>query len=369
MVASGAGSSKGRTSWQSKPEQNDYQSFIGFMVYYLNDLCPPNLREHNLSSPTCRPQLTNLSLIQSQAIMPNWHPRLLLAGYSYGALITTCLPPILSSIIYPFQNPQPGSSYAEIRLRASYLATQQNILIKSHFQSLLSSPTRGRRHPTDDFTLQSPKTRKPNNSVRIGGEEDLRRASHDSHRSRSSFTIDTPERVRRSVDRLRHISNRRPIIRSDSQGSMGFTNKDNGSDVSIETPQQQSTVDEKSRIQEIPGVIANVQVAYLLVSPLQGIIGSLATMGSMGLSRQKVALTEHEMKLVVDPTLALYGDNDVFVSVRKLRSWVERLEGTNKSGQQCEFRHKEIAGAGHFWHDHGAIDILQEEVKEFVGSL
>ena len=150
MVASGAGTSKGRTSWQSKPEQNDYQSFIGFMVYYLNDLCPPNLREHNLSSPTCRPQLTNLSLIQSQAIMPNWHPRLLLAGYSYGALITTCLSPILNSIIFPFQNPQPGSAHAEIRLRASYLATQQNILIKSHFQSLLASPTRGRRHPTDE---------------------------------------------------------------------------------------------------------------------------------------------------------------------------------------------------------------------------
>lgn len=365
----GAGTSKGRTSWQSKAEQNDYISFIGFMVYYLNDLCQLTTSETNLNSPAAHPQLNNLSPIKSQAIMPEWHPRLLLAGYSYGALITTCLPPMLSSIIAPFQTPQPGSSYAEIRLRASSLATQQNVLIKSHFQSHLASPTRGRRHPMDDFTLHSPKTRKSNGGVRIGGEEDLRRASHDSYRSRSSFTIDTPERVRRSVDRLRHMSNRGPSIRSDSRGSMGLTNKGNGSNDSIEKAPQQPTVDEKSKIQGIPGIVANLQVAYLLVSPLQGLIGTLATMGSTGLSRQKVALTEYEMKLTIDPTLALYGDDDVFVSVRKLRTWVERLEGGSKSGQHCSFRRKEIPGAGHFWHDHEAIKTLQEEVKDFVGTL
>jgi len=367
--ASGAGTSKGRTSWQSKPEQNDYVSFIGFMIYYMNDLCPPNAPEYNLSSPTTWPQLNNLNKIESQAIISNWNPRILLAGYSYGALITTCLPPALSSIIAPFQNPRPGSSFAEIRLRASGLATQQNTLLKSHFQSLLASPTRGRRHPTDDYTLHSPKIRKSNGGVRIGGEEDLRRASHDSYQSRNSFGIDTPERVRRSVDRLRHINIRGSSRRSGSRGSICLRNKDNGSDDSIEKKSQQTPVDEKNNIKAIPGILDNIQVAYLLVSPLQGMISTLATMGSTGLGRQSVALSEHEVKLTVDPTLALYGDHDVFVSGKKLRSWVERLDSANESGSPSKFRNKEIPGAGHFWHDHEALKTLQDEVKDFVGSL
>ena len=339
------------------------------MVYYLNDLCPPNASEDNPNSSTNWSQLNNLIPIQSQALVPDWHTRLLLAGYSYGALITTCLPPILSNIVAPFQSPRPGSSFAEIRLRASCLATQQNVLIKSHFQSLITSPIRGRRHPTDDYNLQSPKIRKSNGGVRIGGEEDLRRASHDSHRSRSTFTIDTPERVRRSVDRFRHMSNRGPSRRSGSRGSVGQANKGNELDDSTEVLPQQTLVDEKNKIQAVPGIVDSVRVAYLLVSPLQGFISTLATMGSIGLIRQNIATTQHEAKLTVDPTLALYGDDDLFVSARKLRSWVERLDGMSQQANQCNFRHKEIVGAGHFWHNHDAIKSLQEEVKSFVGSL
>jgi len=52
-----------------------------------------------------------------------------------------------------------------------------------------------------------------------------------------------------------------------------------------------------------------------------------------------------------------------------LRSWVERLDGMSQQANQCNFRHKEILGAGHFWHDHDAIKSLQEEVKSFIGSL
>jgi hypothetical protein len=39
----------------------------------------------------------------------------------------------------------------------------------------------------------------------MGGEEDIRRASHESFRSRSSFTIEAAETVRKSVDRVRSI--------------------------------------------------------------------------------------------------------------------------------------------------------------------
>jgi pimeloyl-ACP methyl ester carboxylesterase len=82
----------------------------------------------------------------------------------------------------------------------------------------------------------------------------------------------------------------------------------------------------------------------------------------------KDTIPENEMKLVVDPALALYGDDDVFVSIKRLRSWAGKLMGAGKGGRG-QFRHREVANAGHFWHDHDALKILQEEVKEFVRSL
>lgn len=239
MVYRGAGTSKGRTSWQSKPEQNDYISFIGFMVFYLHLLSPPQ-------APPNQPVFTrsdyDLTPVPSQALPPphtehlspkssrpsitiqsersDGNPRLLLAGYSYGALITSSLPAILSSIIAPFQNPLPASAHAEIRLRAECLAVQQNDLMHRNISSLLESlhHRRGRSLGADDL-LHSPKTR---GGVRMGGDEDSRRVSHDSYRSRSSFTMETPELVRKSVDRVRSITraNRFPPRRQDSHSTL-----------------------------------------------------------------------------------------------------------------------------------------------------
>jgi pimeloyl-ACP methyl ester carboxylesterase len=73
------------------------------------------------------------------------------------------------------------------------------------------------------------------------------------------------------------------------------------------------------------------------------------------------------MKLAVDPSLVVFGDDDVFVSVKRLRSWAEKLsEASNGSGR---FRYAEVKKAGHFWLDSEAVKILQEEVKAFVETL
>jgi hypothetical protein len=75
----------------------------------------------------------------------------------------------------------------------------------------------------------------------------------------------------------------------------------------------------------IPGVGIGLQMGYLLVSPLQGLVNNLLSMWSLR-ALGKDSITENEMKLTMDPTLVLFGDNDIFVSCKRLRAWAERLE-------------------------------------------
>jgi hypothetical protein len=149
------------------------------MVYYMHLLSPPPIPT-DIAITASDSELHNLSPVPSQALPPPRHsdpryvtatvngstplapaiavqeevieasdsgPRLLLAGYSYGALITTYLPPIISSVIAQFQSPAEGSAHAEIRLRAKCLAAQQNEAMQTQISSLLNarSHKRGRK--------------------------------------------------------------------------------------------------------------------------------------------------------------------------------------------------------------------------------
>lgn len=397
----GAGASKGRTSYQSKPEQSDYLSFVGFMIYYMHLLSPPPVPTDLLKFTRFDSELHDLTPVPSQALppprlsdpryvtaavpnphpavpapaiavrgntveVPNTGPCLLLAGYSYGALITTYLPPIISSIIAQFQSPAEGSAHSEIRLRAECLAAQQNEVMQTQITSLLNahSHKRGRSLHADDL-LHSPKLRKSSGGVRMGGEENLRRASHDSYRSRSSFTIETPEMVRRSVDRVRSIGKTKRFLpkRQNSASSP----KANGSQSSFEhvSPEDGSSKMDTVVCKEVPGIGSGLQTAYLLISPLQGLVSHLLTLWS---SRSwKDQIPDHEMKLTVDPSLVVFGDDDLFVGAKRLRSWVGKLSAASKGSGR--FRHAEVSGAGHFWQDFEAVKLLQEEVQAFVKTL
>jgi hypothetical protein len=386
----------------------DYQSMVGFMVYYMHHLTLPHIPTDVPNLARSDPELHDLSPIPSQALpssgmsdarypsaqissptsstpsiitpkeglhLPNTKPRLLLAGYSYGAMITVSLPPIINSIILSFQRPSPGSAQAEIRLRADALAEQQNDLICAEISTLLSTQThrRGRSLNTDDL-LSSPKLRKSSGGVRMGGEENLRRASHDSYNPRHSFHA--PDSIRKSMDRVRSIgkSKRLSPRRQNTQGSFASSHrsgksKGNGSESSLEQDNEILKAPENAAMKEIAGICDDLQPAYLLISPLQGLINNLATMWSSHSGKGKDSISENEMKLAVDPTLALFADDDGFVSIKKLRPWAEKLSNARKGGKAAQFKYTEVAGAGHFWHDYQAIKILQEDVKTFVREL
>jgi len=329
------------------------------------------------------------SILTSMA-MPQLQPLLLLGGYSYGALVTTQLP-TLSSIISLFHAPRPGTAASEIVLRAKQLAKQQNEafactanVLKKKLAKTSSSTTpklsRGRSLQAESaFSSRKPSA---TTSIRLGGEEsdpDLRRASHESHSHRSLYF--EPERLRKSIDRVRSLA-RRSDFRSSSTSQQrkgsdsSRRSSSGGSFLSLEivSPLDAAVENAEHGGSEVDNIgLDDIKVSYLLISPLQGLVTKLATMWSNTSrpktkdpsSKTKDTNCDVEKKLVENDTIAIFGDEDIFSTSKKLRLWADRL-GSNINSR---FRHVEISGAGHFWHEEGVADQMEANVAEFVSGL
>ena len=262
---------------------------IGFLVYYI----------HHLDAS--RPDDAE-------------RPVFLLAGYSYGAMITTQLPP-LQAVIASFSTPSTNCDAGQIRSRAESLALQQREILHAHSH-------RG--------------------SLRVG-EGGSPRKSRDSWR-RSLSIDDAEEKLRKSMRDFR--AKTLPRHSSSHPGSPS------------RRPALPPSPPEVVSFSAMPGLI-QPRPAHLLISPLQGIITQLATVSrSPGNGAAEAKLWQH-------PTLAVYGDGDGFVPVGKLRSWTTRMEGIEGS----KFRGREIRGAGHFWIEEGVLARMAELIDAFVTEL
>ncbi|KAI2463482.1 Alpha/Beta hydrolase protein [Annulohypoxylon bovei var. microspora] len=312
----GASSSCGRTSWTSKPERADYMSVTGFLVHYVHYLRPP---EHNLN------------------------PTLLLAGYSYGAMVTLQLPP-LDSFLSDFASPPTHTALADIRLRAQHLAEQQVVM-----STTPSSPRKSL-------------------GLRIGGEEDTT-SPRTRERSRSRLpSPDREERIRKGVKEI--LSRHRLIHRKHNHhNSVG----------------QSGRVEHNEPCLESVDNLILFRCAFLLVSPPLGIVTNLATMSFSNplaswsrrrkgtpppptgnhreITRREEA--EAEMKLIRNPTLIVFGDQDGFLAIKKMRDWIVQLD----SSEGSQFHHVEVSGAGHFWIEEGVAHELRQSVKSFATRL
>lgn len=120
------------------------------------------------------------------------------------------------------------------------------------------------------------------------------------------------------------------------------------------------------------------RVAYLLISPPVGWATNLMTLNvggffgkrpkapkakEAGVAGSRESPERH--KLAENPTLAIYGDTDVFVAVKKFREWAAKLQ--DEPG--TKFRAHEISTAGHFYIEQGTLQRLVEAVKVFSGEL
>ena len=115
---------------------------------------------------------------------------------------------------------------------------------------------------------------------------------------------------------------------------------------------------------------AGISISYLLVSPVLPPVSSFLTM----FTRLSVDVGDSAQARAVGPadqlsghrTLALFGDEDTFSSVRKLRQWSAELGRMAHS----QFRGCEIEGAGHFWREEGVEEEAREVLRGWVrGTL
>ena len=331
---SGAGSSKGRTSWTARPELADYISFVGFLVYYVHDLDPPSaIHPVGQSSATLIAGDCHIDPLIPVAQSSNEYAEtslhkltLLLAGYSYGSLITARLPPT-EVILARFASADEGSAEAEIKLRALHLSREwnRNAQLDQHRRILrLRGVLGGSSHSL---------------GAAVGGEESKIGTQRKSYESRRSVDI-----FRRSIDRSRRRLGSRPQSSDDTQ---------------YPSPSQTSFLSSE---------LLTPQTYYLLVSPLLPPVSLFASMFS------RIAYvppdqgrhgSSEDGKLVRHGTLAIYGDKDFFTSQRKLRKWAEHLRGVPGS----KFNFREITGAGHFWHEQGVEAQLRSCIFQWLHEV
>ena len=269
-------------------------------------------------------------------------------------MITSQLPP-LEAILAVFDAPECGSHAAEIRLRAQHLAEMQTVVLASA------------REAAADHDRLRPLSPRKHVGVRVGGDEEGRK----SHEFRRSLSAEFEETIRHGVAEL--MARTRKGHRRSHSGRAPPRGVEHAPDHLPPVPERTS-----------------FRPAYLLISPLQGVISNLATMSLPVLSmpgkgwprfpgRGSMAAVEEppeaailakvtagaEDKLVQNPTLAVYGDHDGFVPVRKLRDWASRLEAVPGS----QFRAHEVSSATHFWATRNVASTLREAVAAFGASV
>ncbi|KAK8133088.1 Alpha/Beta hydrolase protein [Apiospora kogelbergensis] len=255
--------------------------------------------------------------------------------------------PPLDSILASFHSPTVHTPAADIRLRAQHLAEQQN--------KLASTPISPRKSL----------------GMRVGGDEDISSSPRKSHEVRRSRSFEREEKIRKGV---KDILGRSKLVRRRRHKE--------------DQPKPANTEADHHEVDCMPVVsdLPKFRSAYLTVSPPIGLMTNLATMsfpnpfGSLSRKRNQPAQDSEgqekekepqneaeaaELKLVRNPTLAVYGSNDGMAQLYKIREWTTRLKG--HAGSQ--FLDVEINGASHFWWEEGVIEQLRSAINTYATSL
>ncbi len=281
-------------------------------MHYLSHLRPRLALDLNLT-----PGLSPISPNQlgSSPTHDDECPIVILGGYSYGSLILRHLPPV-PTILQPFSAPVSGTAAEEIVLRARKLADQSNL----EWINLTRDDTRARRKSRAGNESRPP--------VTMGGEEtspEKRRSSRDVRRSLEGGRLEIRTR----------LSHRRR--ESHEPGPQPDTNS---------------------------ATITMPNVRYLLISPLTPPTSALAAPALIHRfwSRSKDGCQDVIGKHI---SLAIYGDQDIFASAKKIRDWAEQL----KAEPTSRFSSVEVTGAGHFWHESGVEARLRSALKEWETAI
>lgn len=284
-------------------------------MHYLSSL-QPHLA-HQLLCVSERPQMLQ-SPADPVSTPGNACPIVVLGGYSYGSLILRHLPPV-PTILKPFAAPEAGSAADEIVLRSHKLADQTNM----EWVALTRDETRARKP-------KAKQTARP--SITMGGEETSpgkRRSSREIRRSFEGTRLEIRSKLRRLSHGKREKSE--PTTPPPAVKSEDFAMPD---------------------------------TRYLLISPLTTPISSLAAPALIHRLWGKSKDDGHEI-VGKHMCLAIYGNQDIFSSAKKLREWAERL----KDAPASRFYSVEVEGAGHFWVEHGVETRLRVALEQWAMDM
>ncbi|PGH10314.1 hypothetical protein GX51_00071 [Blastomyces parvus] len=328
----GASESAGRTSWSARPELSDYVTVYGFLLYYLLGIDPESIREPLAESGNHQtPPVPDTQ----QTTGGSERLEIILAGYSYGSMIASHLPPV-EVVLRLFASPAAGSSIAEILHQAEDLSTLWNLEAKLELSSqtptLQGSSCDGRRKLSQCVSMGS-------SAESSGKQSSMDRGAsirHSIERSR--------RRLRARFLRGHGVENRAMDASSSASGGVG----------------------------EIAHNMRTPAVSFLLISPVIPPITNFMTLSLFGprinldvtLAGMRVKSTPSEEQLSTHRTLAVYGNNDMFASARKLRKWAMNLK--EAPGSMFEF--VEIDTAGHFWLEEGTEAQMRTAVREWACS-
>ncbi|THW68219.1 hypothetical protein D6D25_01509 [Aureobasidium pullulans] len=326
----GAADSQGSTSWAGKAERDDYVSVAGHLLFYLDYL---HKSDHG-------PAITRDSQSSAGSIYnaSSDHIALVLGGYSYGSLVVTHLPPT-TEILATFHQTQSSTRVSEILLRAKELALQTDELITKQME------TRGRlsnKPPRRGHQRQS----SSQHSIIYGGSDSPSPADRHSidlvHKS-----MEVPARIKHAIRRNRkHSTTSTPTSSlTSSDGSIS-----QGNEVMLES---------------LPHVLTH----YLLISPLLPPISTALSFSASSLMFWRHTAS-HTDNLVRNPTLLIYGTEDMFTSSHKMDTWCKKMDALSAqavgSSGQSSVRWKKVQGAGHFWREHGVEAQLTESLRKWV---
>jgi hypothetical protein len=340
MIYRGAGDSDGKTSWTGKAETQDFASLVGFTIYFLHHLRMSIVEDDStaltpiLSVDASKDLSTSAGGSEQKPLLQSCP--LLLGGYSYGSLVLARLPNV-GDIVKRLHEAPMGTTPAEIILRARTLAKQTATALE---EARRPGSPRGRSLMPSDALTSPAKHASP---VVMGGEEtdaSDRRRSRDSRRS-IEVMREMPHRLKAHLRRV-----------SDPAVSKHRYHQD-------EQEQRPPTAEQWD--------LPRVDVGYLLISP---VILPFSTMLSppgspslpMAWQRGKADGSPGALFLQ-HRTLAIFGAKDAFTSARRLRAWAEK-QGADSPG----FSWVQVAQAGHFWREDGAMTALQDHLLSWHGS-
>jgi hypothetical protein len=244
-------------------------------------------------------------------------PLLILGGYSFGAIIASHLPPP-EDILARLTNAEEGSAAHEIVCRANHLAREMLVMFPPPSSS-----------SADPNSPSSPSKKRNHLCVTMGGDES---SEHAKRRS--------AEMNRISIDLIR--------MKAES-----LSKKRKGEDVKKTAS---NTVSDT-------GHVVVPRTAYLLISRV--LPPAYLSFGPF--QRPRMFSGSDVDSLLTHPTLAICGDSDGFIGIKKAQIWAQKM--IEQSPKPDSFTFEIVENAGHFYREDGVIRELKTRVVAWASRF